>query len=129
MEEVESRSHLTDASVVTSHVIEGHSLAEFIVLTELLRLLEQVESAVDVFLFQVINCEDVADLAKLLACSCEFSRSSSEMHLLDLQELLQDANSLHIFALLQKIKQKSVTNLKIEDEKFKSNHYGSSFFY
>ena len=40
LEEVESSSHLTDASVVTSHVIEGHSLAEFIVLTELLRLLE-----------------------------------------------------------------------------------------
>ena len=99
MQEVEGSSHLADAAVVARHVVEGHGLAKLVVLAKLFRLLEQVESAIDVLLLQVVNCEDIADLAKLLACACEFTRSRAEMDLLNFQEFLQDANCFNVFAL------------------------------
>ena len=58
-------------SVVTGHVVEGHGLAEFVILTELLWLLEQVYCAVDVLFLQVVDRQDVANLAQLLAGSSE----------------------------------------------------------
>ena len=99
LQEVKCRAHLADAAVVACHVIEGHSLAELVVLTQLLRLFEQVKRAVDVLLLEVVDGQDVANLAQLLACSRELLRRCSKMYLLDLEELLEDADRLDILAL------------------------------
>ena len=88
MQEVECGSHFANASVVASHVVECHGLSQFVVLAQLLTLFEQVQSTVDVLLLQVVDGEDVADFAQLLARACEFSRRSSKMNFFDLQKLL-----------------------------------------
>ena len=99
LQEVQRRAHLTDAAVVACHVVECHSLAKLIVLTQLLGLFEEVKCAIDVLLLEVVDGQDVANLAKLLACSRELLRRCSKMYLLDLEELLEDANRLDILAL------------------------------
>lgn len=43
LKEVQGRAHLSNTSVVASHVVESHGLAEFVVLTEFFGLFEQVE--------------------------------------------------------------------------------------
>lgn len=67
LKEVQGGPHLSDTSVVASHVIESHGLTEFVVLTELFRLLEQVEGRVDIFLFEVVDGQNVTDLTELFA--------------------------------------------------------------
>lgn len=42
-------------------------MAELVIFAKLLGLLEQVERTIDVFLFEVVHGENVANLAKLLA--------------------------------------------------------------
>ena len=79
LQKIESSAHFADASVVASHVVECHGLAELIVFAEFFGLLEQVEGAVDVLLFQIINSEDVADLAKLFAALRKLLRICAEM--------------------------------------------------
>lgn len=99
LQEVQGGAHLTNAAVVARHVVEGHCLAKLVVLAELLRLFEQVQRAVDVLLLKVVDGEDVANLAKLLASSRKLLRCRSKMHLLDLEELLENADRLDILAL------------------------------
>ena len=48
LQKVEGGSHFADATVVARHVVEGHSLAEFVVLAEFLALLQQIQCTVDV---------------------------------------------------------------------------------
>ena len=43
LKKVQGGAHLSNTSIVASHIVESHGLAEFVVLTELFRLLEQVE--------------------------------------------------------------------------------------
>ena len=100
LKEVQSRSHLPDASVVACHVIEGHGLTKLVVLAQLLTLLEQIERAVNVFLFEVVDGQDVADFAELFACARELATCRPKVHLLDLQQLLKNADCFHIFALI-----------------------------
>lgn len=85
LEEVQGCAHLSNAAIVASHVVEGHGLSKLVVLAQLLRLLEEVERAVDVLLLQVVDCEDVTDFAQLLAGACELTRCRAEVHLLDLE--------------------------------------------
>ena len=73
LQEVQGGAHLSNTSIVASHIVEGHSLAELVVLAELLRLFEQVKSTVNVFFLEVINCKDVANFTQLLARAREFS--------------------------------------------------------
>ena len=105
LKEVQSRSHLANASVVAGHVIEGHGLAEFVVLAQLFALLEQIERAVNILLFEVVDGQNVTDLAKLLASAREFTTCRPKVHLLYLQQLFQDADCFDIFALKFKVKE------------------------
>lgn len=88
LKEVQCRAHLANASVVAGHVIEGHGLAELVVLAQLFALFEQIERAVNVFLFEVVDGQNVTDLAQLLASAREFSTRRPKVHLLYLQQLL-----------------------------------------
>ena len=99
LQEVEGGAHFADAAIVASHVVEGHCLSQLVVFAKLLALLEQIKRTVNVFLLQVVDRKDVANLAQLLARACELAARRSEMHLLNLQELLEDSNRLHILAL------------------------------
>ena len=56
LQEIECSTHFSYASIIASHIIKGHSHAKFIGLTKLLRLLKQIESAINILLLQVINC-------------------------------------------------------------------------
>ena len=67
LQEVERCAHLADSSIVASHVVECHGLTELVGLAQLLTLLEQVESRIDILLLQVVDGEDVANFAQLLA--------------------------------------------------------------
>lgn len=100
LQEVKSGAHFADTAIVASHIVKGHGLAELVVLAQFLALLKQVKRAVDVLLLKVVDSEDVADLAQLLASTSELFRSRTEMHFLDFEELLKDADCLHILALL-----------------------------
>ena len=62
LQEVQGSAHLADATVVAGHVVESHRHTKLIRVTQLLRLLQQVKSGIDVFFFEVVNSEDVADL-------------------------------------------------------------------
>lgn len=53
--------------VVASEIVECHCLTEFVVLAKLFRLLEQIKCTIDVFLFEIVDGKDVADLAELFA--------------------------------------------------------------
>ena len=99
LQEIESCAHFANSTIVASHVVEGHSLTKLVVFTELFRLLQQVQSAIDVFFLEVVDSEDVADLAQLLAGSCELFRSRAKVHFLDFKELFKDANCFNILAL------------------------------
>ena len=63
LQEIQCRAHLTNTAVVACHVIECHSLAQFVVLTKLLRLFEKIKRAIDVLLLEVVDGQDVANLA------------------------------------------------------------------
>lgn len=99
LQKVERCAHLSNTAVVAGHVVEGHSLTKLIVLAKLLGLLEEVERTVDIFLLEVVDGEDVANLTQLLARASEFARRGTEVHLLDLEQLFQDSDRFHIFAL------------------------------
>ena len=73
LQEVESCAHFADSTIVAGHVVEGHGLTKFVVFAELFRLLQQVQSAVDVLLLEVVDGKDVTDFAELLASACEFT--------------------------------------------------------
>lgn len=79
LQKVKGSSHFTDSSVVAGHVVEGHGLAELVVLAELFGLLEQVQGTVDVLLLQVVDCQNIADLAQLFAGSSELSGVGAEV--------------------------------------------------
>ena len=66
MQKIQGRSHFADAPVVASHVVERHGLTELVVFAKDLRLLQEVESTIDILLFEVVDCEDIADFAQLL---------------------------------------------------------------
>ena len=102
LQKVEGGAHFADAAVVASHIVEGHGLAEFVVLAEFLRLLQQIKRRVHVLLLQVVNGQNIANLAQLLAGAREFLRSRSKVHFLYFQKFLKDANCLYIFGLKQK---------------------------
>ena len=99
LQEVESCAHFANSTIVASHVVEGHSLTKLIVFAELFRLLQQVQSTVDVLLLEVVDGKDVTDFAELLASACEFTRGSSEVHFLHPEELLKNSDGFNIFAL------------------------------
>ena len=67
LEEVERCTHLSNTAVVASHVVEGHGLTELVVLAKLLRLFQQIQRTVNVFLLQVVHGKDITNLAELLA--------------------------------------------------------------
>ena len=73
LKEIQSCPHLSNASVIASHVVEGHCLTEFVVLAQFFRLLEKIKSTVNVLFFQIIDSKDVADFTQLLASASEFS--------------------------------------------------------
>ena len=73
LQEVESRAHFADSTIVAGHVVEGHGLTKLVVFTELFRLLQQVQSAIDVLFLEVVDGKDVTDFAELLAGACEFA--------------------------------------------------------
>jgi hypothetical protein len=100
LQEGKSKSHFADTSVVAGHVVESHSLSKLVVLTEFLGLSKEIESTVDIFLLEVVDSEDVANLAKLLATLGEFAARSAVVELLDFQKFLQNANCLNVLALL-----------------------------
>ena len=62
LQEVESSAHLADASVVAGHVIKSHGHAKLVGLAELLWLLQQVQSTINILFFQVIDSEYIANL-------------------------------------------------------------------
>ena len=99
LQEVKSSAHFANSTIVAGHVVESHSLAKLVVFAKLFRLLQQVQSAVDVLLLEVVDGEDVTDFAKLLASACKFARGSTEVHFLHPEELLQDSDGFNIFAL------------------------------
>ena len=113
LQKVESGSHFADATVVARHVIEGHSLAELVVLAEFLALLQQIQCTVDVLFLQVVDGEDIADLAQLLASPRELFRCGAKVHFLDFEQLFEDANRLNILAL-QWIKETKEVSYDIE---------------
>ena len=73
LQEVKSSAHFANSTIVAGHVVEGHSLTKLVVFTELFRLLQQVQSAIDVFLLEVVDSKDVTDFAELLASACKFA--------------------------------------------------------
>ena len=99
LQEVKSSAHFANSTIVACHVVESHSLAKLVVFTKLFRLLQKVQSAVNVLLLEVVDCKDVTDFTELLASACEFARGSSEVHFLHPEELLQDSDGFNIFAL------------------------------
>ena len=109
LQEVESCAHFTDPAIIAGHIVKSHGLAKFVVFTELFRLFQQVQGTVDILFLEIVDCEDVTDLAELLASACEFTRGGSEMHLLHPEELLQDADGFNIFALHKRQQDKEVS--------------------
>ena len=73
LQEVKSSAHFANSTIVACHVVESHSLAKLVVFTKLFRLLQQVQSAVDVLLLEIIDGKDVTDFAELLASTSEFT--------------------------------------------------------
>ena len=73
LQEVESSAHFADSTIVAGHVVEGHGLTKLVIFTELFRLLQQVQSAVDVLLLEIVDGKDVTDFAELLASASEFT--------------------------------------------------------
>ena len=67
LQEIESGPHFSDSPVVASHIIESHCLSKLVVLTEFLRFLEEVQGTINIFLFQIVDSQDVADFTELLA--------------------------------------------------------------
>ena len=100
MEEVKCSAHLTDSPVVTGHIVKGHGLAELVILTQLLGLLEQIQRTIDVLLLQIVNSQDIAYLAQLLAGAGELARVGAIYLLFPLKQLLEHANSLNILAFI-----------------------------
>ncbi len=84
LQEVERCTHFADSAIIASHVIEGHRLTKFIVLAKFFAFLQKVKCTVDIFLLEVVDCKDVADLTQLLACARELSRCGAKMHFFDL---------------------------------------------
>ena len=99
LQEVERCAHLADSPIVARHVVEGHGLTELVGLAKLLALLEQVERRVDVLLLQVVDGEDVANFAQLLARLRKFFRVRAEVGFLNFEKLLEDADGLNILGL------------------------------
>ncbi len=97
LQKVQCSAHLPNTSIVACHVVECHGHAQLVGVDKLLGLFQKVKGRVYVFFFQIIYGEDIANLAKLLAGSCEFLRVNPEMEFLETQNLLQDANRLHVF--------------------------------
>lgn len=85
LQKVEGRSHFANPPVVASHVVKGHGLTQFVVFTKFFRLLKQVKGTVDILFFQVIDSQNIADLAELLAGFGELPGVGSEIHLFDLE--------------------------------------------
>ena len=56
MQEVKGSSKLANPSIIASHVVEGHSLAEFVIFTEFFGLLQQFKSAIHVVFLEIVNC-------------------------------------------------------------------------
>ena len=71
LQEVEGSTHFANSSIVTSHVIESHRHAELISLAQLLRLLQQVQGAINILFFEIVDGQNIANFAKLLAGSRE----------------------------------------------------------
>lgn len=99
LEEVESGFHFVDAAVVAGHVVKGHRLTKLIVLHQFLWFFQEVQGTADVFFLKVVDCENVADLAALLAGTGELLRCCAEMNFFDFEKLLKDSDCFNIFAL------------------------------
>jgi hypothetical protein len=101
LKEVESSSHFADSSVIASHVVVGHGLAQFVIFTKFFRFLKQVKSTVDIFFFEVVHGENIANFAELFACSAKLYRCRSKVDLFYFQQLLENSNRLYVFALMK----------------------------
>lgn len=55
LEKVESRAHLSDPTIIASHIVEGHRHPQLVRLAKLLRLLEEVERTIHILFLQVVN--------------------------------------------------------------------------
>lgn len=97
LQKVEGCSHFADPPVIASHVVESHGLTQFVVFTKFLRLLEQVKGTVDILFLQVVDSQNIADLAELFAGFGELPGVGSEIHLFDLEQLLKNSNGFNVF--------------------------------
>ena len=61
LQKVERSSHLTNASIVASHIVESHCLSKLVGFTKLLGLSEQIKGGIDVFFLQIVDSENVTD--------------------------------------------------------------------
>lgn len=73
LQKVESSSHFSDPSVVAGHVVEGHCLSQLVIFTKFLGLFEKVKGTVDIFLLEVVDCQNITYLTKLFARFSELS--------------------------------------------------------
>ena len=67
LQKVQRSAHFADSAVVARHVVEGHGLPELVVLTQLLRFLQQVERTINIFFLEVVHSQNIANFAQLLA--------------------------------------------------------------
>lgn len=74
-------------------------MSKLVVFAEFFGLLQKVKGAVDVFFFEVVDGENIADFAELFAGSRELARRCSKVDLLYLEQLLKNSDCLNVFAL------------------------------